>query len=147
MAQNLYLELSDKRILVAGAGVTGIAAARALIKRGAKITITDEKVVELEGFHLLPLADLEISEFDLLLLSPGWREDHPLVISARKNEVSIINEIDLAWSLKSPAQKWIGLTGTNGKTSTVELTAHIIRTGGISALACGNVGTTVIDAV
>jgi len=147
MAQNLYLELSDKRILVAGAGVTGIAAARSLVKRGAQVTITDEKVVELEGFHLLPLADLEISEFDLLLLSPGWREDHPLVISARKNEVPIINEIDLAWSLKSPAQKWIGLTGTNGKTSTVELTAHIIRTGGVSALACGNVGTTVIEAV
>jgi UDP-N-acetylmuramoylalanine--D-glutamate ligase len=147
MAQNLYLELSDKRILVAGAGVTGIAAARSLVKRGAKITITDEKVLELEGFHLLPLADVEISEFDLLLLSPGWREDHPLVISARKNEVPIINEIDLAWSLKSPAQKWIGLTGTNGKTSTVELTAHIIRTGGVSALACGNVGTTVIEAV
>jgi len=147
MAQNLYLELSDKRILVAGAGVTGIAAARSLVKRGAKITITDEKVLELEGFHLLPLADVEISEFDLLLLSPGWREDHPLVISARKNEVPIINEIDLAWSLKSPVQKWIGLTGTNGKTSTVELTAHIIRTGGVSALACGNVGTTVIEAV
>ena len=147
MAQNLYLELSDKRILVAGAGVTGIAAARALVKRGAQVTVTDEKVVELAGFHLLPLADLEISEFDLLLLSPGWREVHPLVISARKNGVPIINEIDLAWSLKSPAQKWIGLTGTNGKTSTVELTAHIIRNGGVSALACGNVGTTVIDAV
>jgi UDP-N-acetylmuramoylalanine--D-glutamate ligase len=147
MAQNLYLELSDKRILVAGAGVTGIAAARALVKRGAQVTITDEKVVELEGFHLLPLADLEVSEFDLLLLSPGWREVHPLVIAARKNGVPIINEIDLAWSLKSPAQKWIGLTGTNGKTSTVELTAHIIRNGGVSALACGNVGTTVIEAV
>ena len=50
MAQNLYLELSDKRILVAGAGVTGIAAARALVKRGAQVTITDEKVVELAGF-------------------------------------------------------------------------------------------------
>ena len=147
MSQNLYAELSDKRILVAGAGVTGIAAARALVKRGAKITITDEKVLELDGFEVRQPSQIEISEFDLLLLSPGWREDHPLVISAGKNEVPIINEIDLAWSLKSPAQKWIGLTGTNGKTSTVELTAHMIRTGGISALACGNVGTTVIEAV
>ena len=147
MPQNLYVELSDKRILVAGAGVTGVAAARALLKRGAQVKVTDEKVRELEGFDLLALADVEISEFDLLLLSPGWREDHPLVSSARKKEVPIINEIDLAWSLKSPTQKWIGLTGTNGKTSTVELTAHMIRTGGVSALACGNVGTTVIEAV
>ena len=67
MPQNLYVELSDKRILVAGAGVTGIAAARALIKRGAQVKVTDEKVRELEGFDLLALSDVEISEFDLLL--------------------------------------------------------------------------------
>lgn len=147
MPQNLYAELSDKRILVAGAGVTGIAAARALIKRGAQVKITDEKVQELQGFDLLVLSDVVISDFDLLLLSPGWREDHRLVSAAKSNSIPIINEIDLAWSIKSPTQKWIGLTGTNGKTSTVELTAHIIRTGGVSALACGNVGTTVIEAV
>jgi UDP-N-acetylmuramoylalanine--D-glutamate ligase len=69
------------------------------------------------------------------------------VVAARKSNISIINEIDLAWSLKPASQKWLGLTGTNGKTSTVELAAHMIRTGGHSALACGNVGTTVIEAV
>ena len=83
MPQNLYVELSDKRILVAGAGVTGVAAARALIKRGAQVKVTDEKVQELEGFHLLALTEVEISEFDLLLLSPGWREDHRQTAPAR----------------------------------------------------------------
>jgi UDP-N-acetylmuramoylalanine--D-glutamate ligase len=61
-----------------------------------------------------------------------------------------MNEIDLAWSLRAelaPTQRWIALTGTNGKTSTVELTAAMLREGGISAVACGNVGTTVLESV
>jgi len=147
MNQNPYSNLREKKILVAGAGVTGTAAARALTKRGAEITLVDEKVTTNSEFSLLKPEDIVIQNFDALLVSPGWREDHPLVLAARKNELDIINEIDLAWSLKPASQKWLGLTGTNGKTSTVELTAHMIRTGGHSAIACGNVGTTVIEAV
>jgi len=147
MNQNPYSNLREKKILVAGAGVTGTAAARALTKRGAEITLVDEKVTTNSEFSLLKPEDIVIQNFDALLVSPGWREDHPLVLAARKNELDIINEIDLAWSLKPASQKWLGLTGTNGKTSTVELTAHMIRTGGHSAFACGNVGTTVIEAV
>jgi len=139
--------LSEKRILVAGAGVTGVAAAKALVKRGSVVTLTDEKVDTVEGYSVIKPSAVDFSQFDSFLVSPGWREDHPLVIAARAGKVSIINEIDLAWSLKKPAQKWIGLTGTNGKTSTVELTAQMMRAGGFSALACGNVGTTVIEAV
>jgi UDP-N-acetylmuramoylalanine--D-glutamate ligase len=147
MNQNPYLILREKKILIAGAGVTGTAAARALKKRGAEITLVDEKVVQNSEFPILKPEEVSIVDFDTLLISPGWREDHPLVLAARKHEIEIINEIDLAWSLKPASQKWLGLTGTNGKTSTVELTAHMIRTGGHSALACGNVGTTVIEAV
>ncbi len=147
MAQNLYTDLNDKRILVAGAGVTGIAAGRALVKRGSVVTLTDEKVTAVEGFSVVHPTAVDFSTFDLFLVSPGWREDHPLLVAARAAQVSLINEIDLAWSLKKPSQKWLGLTGTNGKTSTVELTAHMVRSGGFTALACGNVGTTVIEAV
>jgi UDP-N-acetylmuramoylalanine--D-glutamate ligase len=147
MAHNSYTNLSEKRILIAGAGVTGIAAAKALVRRGSVVTLTDEKVETVEGYSVIKPSAVDFSQFDSFLVSPGWREDHPLVIAARAGKVSIINEIDLAWSLKKPAQKWIGLTGTNGKTSTVELTAHMVRAGGFSALACGNVGTTVIEAV
>jgi len=147
MAHNSYTNLSEKRILIAGAGVTGIAAAKALVRRGSVVTLTDEKIETVEGYSVIKPSAVDFSQFDSFLVSPGWREDHPLVIAARAGKVSIINEIDLAWSLKKPAQKWIGLTGTNGKTSTVELTAHMVRAGGFSALACGNVGTTVIEAV
>lgn len=147
MSQNLYEELVEKRVLVAGAGVTGAACARVLSQRGALVTIVDENVTQLDDFNIISAKSADLSQYDLLMVSPGWREDHPIIISAREQQVPIINEIDFAWSVKSPNQKWIGLTGTNGKTTTVELTAHMIRSGGFSALACGNVGTTVIEAV
>jgi len=62
----------------------------------------------------------------------------------------ILNEIDLAWQIRtevSPGQKWLALTGTNGKTTTVEMVAKILQTAGLKAVACGNVGDTVIEAV
>lgn len=147
MAQALYTHLDGKRILVAGAGVTGVACARALEKRGSVVTLVDEKVTALERFTVINPAAVDFSNFDLLLVSPGWREDHPVVLAARKARIALINEVDLAWSLKPASQKWIALTGTNGKTTTVELAAAMLRSGGISAIACGNVGTTVIETV
>ena len=147
MAQALYTHLDGKRILVAGAGVTGVACARALEKRGSVVTLVDEKVTALESFTVINPAAVDFSNFDLLLVSPGWREDHPVVLAARKARIALINEVDLAWSLKPASQKWIALTGTNGKTTTVELAAAMLRSGGISAIACGNVGTTVIETV
>jgi UDP-N-acetylmuramoylalanine--D-glutamate ligase len=73
-----------------------------------------------------------------------------LVAAARKSGIEILNEIDFAWSLKSekaPTQKWLALTGTNGKTTTVEMVAHILSSAGLKARACGNVGTTVIETI
>jgi UDP-N-acetylmuramoylalanine--D-glutamate ligase len=147
MAQSLYSQLRGKRILVAGAGVTGVATAKALVRREALVTIVDEQVEEGEGFRIITPDHVQWKDYDLFLLSPGWREDHPLVLSARQAKIALANEIDLAWSLKSPRQKWIALTGTNGKTTTVELAAAMLRSGGLSAIACGNVGTTVIESV
>ena len=147
MAHALYTHLDGKRILVAGAGVTGAACARALEKRGSHVTIVDEKVTTLEGFTVITPSRVDFANFDLLLVSPGWREDHPVVVAARAARIALINEVDLAWSLKAPGQKWLALTGTNGKTTTVELATAMLRSGGLAAVACGNVGTTVIEVV
>ena len=147
MAHALYTHLDGKRILVAGAGVTGAACARALEKRGSHVTIVDEKVTALDGFTVITPSRVDFANFDLLLVSPGWREDHPVVVAARAARIALINEVDLAWSLKAPGQKWLALTGTNGKTTTVELAAAMLRSGGLAAVACGNVGTTVIEVV
>ena len=149
----LMTTLSDyqnKEILILGAGVTGLACAQSLSKRDAHITIVDEALVESNEFKVIGAQDVDVAKFDFVLVSPGWRESHPLIEKSRELGIPLLNEIDLAWSIKEerwPAQKWLALTGTNGKTTTVEMTAAAIRAGGLTCLACGNVGTTVIESV
>lgn len=147
---NPYSNLSEQRVVVAGAGVTGLAVARALVERGALVTFADDKVSEVDGFEVKRAGDFLSEDFDALLVSPGWRESNPLVTLARTKGKEILNEIDFAWHIKQekfPKQKWLALTGTNGKTTTVEMVAHIFATAGLHAKACGNVGTTVIETV
>jgi UDP-N-acetylmuramoylalanine--D-glutamate ligase len=146
----MAINFSGQRILILGAGVTGIAAAKSLAKRGALISLADDQVNEVVNFSVSTVEKCDISDFDSLLISPGWRPDHPLIQAAQKAKKNILNEVDLAWSLRAdlvPNQRWIALTGTNGKTTTVELVATMLRAEGIKAIACGNVGTTVIEAV
>jgi UDP-N-acetylmuramoylalanine--D-glutamate ligase len=148
--ENIYLNLSEQRIVVAGAGVTGLAVAHELTKRGATVIFADDKVTEIEGYSVRKPDQFSEDDFDALMVSPGWREDHLLVALSRKSGKAILNEVDFAWSVKNeinPAQKWLALTGTNGKTTTVEMVAHILKSSGVNATACGNVGTTVIESV
>lgn len=140
----------DKKILILGAGVTGLAVARSLAKRGAQISLADDVVSEVAGFIVAPTNLYSAVNFDSLVVSPGWKSDHQLIIEAENSGVQLLNEVDLAWQLRAelvPSQRWIALTGTNGKTTTVEMVAAMLRAGGISAIACGNVGTTVIESV
>jgi UDP-N-acetylmuramoylalanine--D-glutamate ligase len=146
----MAITFSDKKVLILGAGVTGVAVARALSKRGAKVSLADDAVTEVTGLSVSPTDKFSASEFDALLVSPGWKSDHKLITDAEKSGVELWNEVDLAWKLRAelvPNQRWIALTGTNGKTTTVEMAAAMLREGGISAVACGNVGTTVIESV
>lgn len=146
----MTINFSGQRILVLGAGVTGLVVARSLSKRGALISIADDQVSEVDGFDVAPSKSYDVKNFDAVIVSPGWRPDHPLISNAISAGIKIMNEIDLAWSLRAylaPNQRWIALTGTNGKTTTVEMTAAMLREGGISAVACGNVGTTVLESV
>ena len=146
----MTINFSGQRILVLGAGVTGLVVARSLSKRGALISIADEQVSAVDGFDVAPAKSFDVKNFDAVMVSPGWKPDHRLVSDSIAAGVKIMNEIDLAWALKmdlAPNQRWIALTGTNGKTTTVEMTAAMLREGGISAVACGNVGTTVLESV
>ena len=146
----MTINFSGQRILVLGAGVTGLVVARSLSKRGALISIADDQVSAVDGFDVAPSKSFDVKNFDAVMVSPGWKPDHRLVSNSIAAGVKIMNEIDLAWALKmdlAPNQRWIALTGTNGKTTTVEMTAAMLREGGISAVACGNVGTTVLESV
>jgi len=146
----MAVNFSGKEILILGAGVTGLAVAKSLAKRGAQISLADDQVSEAGDFKIAKSDLYSAVDFDLLVVSPGWRSDHQLILEAEKNGIGLINEVDLAWQLRAeivPSQRWIALTGTNGKTTTVEMVAAMLREGGISAIACGNVGTTVIESV
>ncbi len=141
---------TDKKILILGAGVTGLAVARSIARRGAQISLADDLVSEVAGFSVARTNLYSAANFDALVVSPGWKSDHRLIIEAESSGVELLNEVDLAWQIRAelvPSQRWIALTGTNGKTTTVEMAAAMLREGGISAIACGNVGTTVIESV
>ncbi len=138
-------DFAHRNVLVLGAGVTGKSVARFLDSRGASVTLVDDNA---DG--AMKPDDVKLDDFDAVVISPGWRQDHPLVLQILNSSIELLNEIDIAWDLrgeKAPHQKWIALTGTNGKTTTVEMTAAILQAAGIKAVACGNVGDTVIDAV
>ena len=141
----MSIQFTDQRFLILGAGVTGSAVSQALKSRGGLVTIADDSSTD-----AVRPESVDLSEFDAAVISPGWRQDHPLVVKVLASDLPILNEIDLAWQIRteiSPHQKWLALTGTNGKTTTVEMVAKIMQTAGLNAVACGNVGDTVIEAV
>ena len=141
----MTIDFANKRFLILGAGVTGLAVARSLISRSGKVTVVDDNSAD----AIRPEA-VDLKNFDAVVISPGWRQDHPLVKAVLASDLEILNEIDLAWQIRSeiaPKQKWLALTGTNGKTTTVEMATKILQRAGLRAVACGNVGDTVIAAV
>ncbi|WP_460370822.1 UDP-N-acetylmuramoyl-L-alanine--D-glutamate ligase, partial [Actinocorallia lasiicapitis] len=86
---------------------------------------------------------------ELVVTSPGWRPDVPLLAAAAEAGIEIIGEVELAWRLR-PAEDpapWLALTGTNGKTTVVRMLTSILRTAGYDAVAVGNVGEPIVEAV
>ena len=138
-------ELSGKSCLVIGAGVTGRAVHEALLKFGALSKIFDEKVSgKNDVINELPKG------IELAIVSPGWKMDHPAILKLKSAGTKVIGEIDFAWQVKqvlAPNQKWIALTGTNGKTTTIKMIESIFQAAKINGVACGNVGQTVIASV
>lgn len=145
----------DRDVLVAGAGVTGRSAARALRDLGAAVTVVDNdraRLSELESLGVTLRQGLTEPppETSLLVTSPGWRPTTPLLVAAAERGVEVIGEVELAWRIGVAAQcppRWLAVTGTNGKTTTVGMLESILRSAGIDAVACGNVGFAVLDAV
>jgi UDP-N-acetylmuramoylalanine--D-glutamate ligase len=138
-------ELSGKSCLVIGAGVTGRAVHEALLKFGALSKIFDEKVFgKNDVINELPTG------IELAIVSPGWKMDHPAILNLKNAGTKVISEIDFAWQVKqvlAPNQKWIALTGTNGKTTTIKMIESIFQAAKVNGVACGNVGQTVIASV
>jgi UDP-N-acetylmuramoylalanine--D-glutamate ligase len=139
---------TGQRVLVAGAGVTGTSVASALIDLGAHVTVTDANPDRLAGLpgELVPGLEAPPAGTDLVVTSPGWRPDSPLLLAATRAGVEVIGDVELAWRI-AVDPVWLAVTGTNGKTTTVGMLESILRGAGLDAVACGNVGLPVIDAV
>ena len=86
---------------------------------------------------------------DVVVTSPGWRPDAPLLAQARGRGVPVWGEVELAWRLRDPehAAPWLAVTGTNGKTTTVQMLEAMLRAGGLRTVACGNVGLPLVEVV
>jgi UDP-N-acetylmuramoylalanine--D-glutamate ligase len=153
------------KAVVAGFGVSGFAAADNLLFLGADVTALDEstsdekteKATLLESLgadiRLEPGATATLpDDVDLLVTSPGWRPDAPLLAQAAARGVPVWGEVELAWRLRDPgpsghAAPWLAVTGTNGKTTTVQMLDSILRAAGLRSACVGNVGRPIVEAV
>ncbi|KOX33273.1 UDP-N-acetylmuramoyl-L-alanyl-D-glutamate synthetase [Saccharothrix sp. NRRL B-16348] len=149
--------LAGRHVLVAGAGVTGRSVAEALLAADAVVTVTDgsaDRLAALEqllpGVTLTPGLVSPPAGTDLVVTSPGWRPSSPLLEAATTAGIEVIGEVELAWRMGlelADPPTWLAVTGTNGKTTTVGMLESILRAAGIDAVACGNVGLPVVDAL
>jgi UDP-N-acetylmuramoylalanine--D-glutamate ligase len=155
---------SGVRAVVAGFGVSGFAAADNLLHLGASVVALDEKPDgNEEKAELLGVLGAEIrlgegttetlpDDADVLVVSPGWKPSAPLIAQAHGRGVPVWGEVELAWRLRDNGPDgrptpWLAVTGTNGKTTTVQMLDAILRAGGLRSVATGNVGLPLVEAV
>ncbi len=152
---------SGVRAVVAGFGVSGFAAADNLTHLGASVVALDESSEgKEEKAELLGVLGAEIRlgagvtaelprDADLLVVSPGWKPTAALIGQARARGIPVWGEVELAWRLRDPegAAPWLAVTGTNGKTTTVQMLDSILRAAGLRSVAVGNVGLPIVEAV
>ncbi len=152
------MELAGKRAVVVGLGESGLAMAKWLHRQGARVRVADSRANPpnrdaLEqlapGAELLagPFAATTFANADLVALSPGVAKGTPEIAALA---VPVISEIELfAAGVREqvPGSKIIAITGSNGKTTTTALTAHLLNGAGIPAVACGNISPSALDAL
>ena len=150
------------RAVVIGIGVSGFAAADNLLHVGASVTVLAESAnpAQREKAELLEVLGAGVrigtgasatlpDDTDLVVTSPGVPPTAPALAAAYARGVPVWGEVELAWRLRDPEHpgRWLCLTGTNGKTTTVQMLDTILRTAGVRSVACGNVGLPIVEAV
>ena len=157
------------RVVVAGLGLSGFSAADTLIELGAQVVVVDGldsdvnvsraetlKIVGATDVLLgaaytdnLPLINGEAPQ--LVIASPGWNPRQPMLAAAAEAGIEIWGDVELAWRVRvkegRKLAEWVVITGTNGKTTTVGMTESIFRAAGLRAIAAGNIGTPILDAI
>ena len=159
-----FLSLLSGGVLVAGAGVSGLGTAKLLRAAGVDFAVADDDatkcaaVQEETGCATMDTAEAarRATEFPLVVTSPGWRPDSPLLVAASDVNCTVIGDVELCYLLDQhrffgPSRDWLVVTGTNGKTTTTGMLAAIMEEAssytGKRAAACGNIGIAVADAL
>ena len=134
------MDLAGRKVVVLGMARSGIAAVRLLLEQGARVRPVDEKpMAEVLGLRVEPQTAEAFRDADLVVISPGVPADLDLLAPVRARGVSVIGDLELAAPfLQGPS---IGITGSNGKTTTTALTGHILGESGIACQVGGNIGT------
>lgn len=158
-----HSDWTDLKVAVLGLGVTGFAAADTLAELGADVLVVASDI-STERAQLIPVIGARLVQADsdeiptelvdlrpeVIVVSPGYHPDHTLLEWAQANEVPVWGDIELAWRLRdkvgTPAE-WILVTGTNGKTTTVQMAATMLAAAGHRVAPCGNIGIPVLDAI
>jgi len=152
------------KVAVVGLGKTGFSVADTLVELGSKLLVVAESansevldVLNVLGVDFVidnnpSVLNVAVREFepDVLILSPGVMPGSLLVSEALSSGIKVWTDIDLAWRLRDrfgPGQEWICITGTNGKTTTTEITEAMLLQSGLRAAACGNIGNPILDCI
>ncbi|MDR8018476.1 UDP-N-acetylmuramoyl-L-alanine--D-glutamate ligase [Nesterenkonia aerolata] len=157
------------RAVVAGLGLSGFAAADTLAELGASVVVVDaatgeQRQRDAETLGLVGVSDVRLGAEhtesvpevggaapDILVTSPGWRPDSSLIQDAEARGIPVWSEVELAWRLGgrpgARQPQWLTVTGTNGKSTTVRMLEAMLLADGRRAIACGNVGVPVLDAI
>ena len=152
--RKVCFEPAGSRVVVVGAARSGTALTRFLLQRNAAVVLTDRRPADELGEEVAALgrdgAELQLGghdetsflRADLIAVSPGVPLDAPPIAAARRRGIHVVTEVELAsWFIKGIV---IGITGTNGKSTTTALTAHLLQAAGLKAEACGNLGTPLV---
>ncbi|ANE04404.1 UDP-N-acetylmuramoyl-L-alanine--D-glutamate ligase [Corynebacterium crudilactis] len=148
------------RILVAGAGVSGLSIAKMLSELHCDVVVADDN--ETARHMLIEIVDVvdistaeaqaQLDTFSIVVTSPGWRPTSPLLVDAATQGLEVIGDVELAWRLDQAGvfgtpHTWLAVTGTNGKTTTTSMLAAMMNEGDFSAKAVGNIGIPVSEAL
>lgn len=143
------MDISEATVVVAGLGVSGMGVVDVLRGRARRIITVDERKPQAD-LHSFDAIDWDGA--DALVVSPGFNPRTPFILEAQRHDVPVLSEVELAWRLRADSARtgepagWIGITGTNGKTSTTQMVSVMMSACGYRAPAAGNIGTAVTRA-
>src|SRR5579864_1754819 len=134
------MKLDGTRVVVVGMARSGVAAVRLLQRKGALVRAVDEKPMgQVEGVTVEQQTEAAFRDAELVVVSPGVPADLDVLEKSRARGIAVIGELELAAPFLKGGN--IGVTGTNGKTTTTALVGHILKESGIPCQVGGNIGT------